>query len=451
MKNFDTDHSLVPPGVDLLDIVNRYGAPIKITFLDNIKSQILKLKDVFNRAIENNNYDASFYTVNANKANYEYLGIAQAIKYGDGAECSSYYDLIITKMIIEKLDLKNNKYLICNGYKNKDYIKEIVKSKNDGWHIIPIIDCLEEYELYKKYNSEKNYLSPLEVGIRVHLSSQYIEEGSVITDDRFGVTLDEFNFIIEDLKENTNLSLSTIHFHQRGFDYEKDKYIINIEKAFNDFYVKAKNTFDSVKNFDIGGGTPLPESNDFDYDGWANLTIKLIYDLCKKNNIKCPNIISENGKYNRKNSQINIYEVAKVKYTDKAYPWYIVDGCLLIAMPEYYALGEPMKIVPLNLLDNKPIKARLCGMTCDCDDVFYEKDKGYIELPEINEDETLYIAIMGTGSYQDSMNGKGGVHHCLIPEERDLVLWTDEFGDMQEYLQNEIQSIEEIVKLIHLK
>ena len=316
----------------------------------------------------------------------------------------------------------------------------------DGWDIIPIIDCYEEYEAYKNAKFPK----PLEVGIRVHLCSQYPEEGNPITDDRFGVMEDEFDDILKDLKNQPNLTLSTIHFHQRGFNFEEDKYIINLTKALEGYYLKAKKDFPSLKNFDMGGGTPLPESNDFDYDYWANLTVKVIKDLCDKYNVAHPNIISENGKYNHKNSVINIYEVIKVKYTDPAFPWYIVDGSLLIAMPEYYALGEPMKIVPINLKENEKIKTRLCGITCDCDDVFYDKDKGYIEMPVIKKGERLFIAIMGTGSYQDSMNGKGGLHHCLLPEERDLIIYTNEKGEVVEKLQSDLQSFEEIKRLVHL-
>ena len=442
----NTDHSIVPSNINLMDFVQKYGAPLRITFLDNITEKVVNLKNSFDKAIKNNNYTGSFLTVNANKANYESEGVKCAILAGDGVECSSYYDLLLTVEILKELNLKNKSVLLCNGYKNKSYINEIIKLRCDGWDIIPIIDCYEEYEAYKNAKFPK----PLEVGIRVHLCSQYPEEGNPITDDRFGVMEDEFDDILKDLKNHPNLTLSTIHFHQRGFNFEEDKYIINLTKALEGYYLKAKKDFPSLKNFDMGGGTPLPESNDFDYDYWANLTVKVIKDLCDKYNVSHPNIISENGKYNHKNSVINIYEVIKVKYTDPAFPWYIVDGSLLIAMPEYYALGEPMKIVPINLKENEKIKARLCGITCDCDDVFYDKDKGYIEMPVIKKGERLFIAIMGTGSYQDSMNGKGGLHHCLLPEERDLIIYTNEKGEIVEKLQSDLQSFEEIKRLVHL-
>ena len=52
---------------------------------------------------------------------------------------------------------------------------------------------------------------------------------------------------------------------------------------------------------------------------------------------------------------------------------------------------------------------------------------------------------MGTGSYQNSMNGKGGVHHCLLPEEKDLVI-----NDGEVTIRSELQSIEDIYKIMKL-
>lgn len=428
----------------LATLANKYGTPLRINFLDDIKSKILNLKNSFDKAIKNNNYTGNFYTVNANKANYETLGIKTSIEYGDGVECSSYNDLLLTVEIIKKYFKKNEKLLLCNGFKVNEYLNEIIKLHNEGWNILTIVDSLDEYKAYKN----ANFKTPLEIGLRIHLPALYSEEGECITDDRFGITKEEYDYIINDVKDSKNLTLSTIHFHQRGFDFEKDKFILNIEKAF-DLYVNAKQQIPTLVNFDMGGGTPLPESHNFNYDEWADLTIKTIKEICNKNNIENPNLISENGKYNHKDSVVNIYQVVGIKNTDTNYPWYLLNTSILIAIPEYYALGEPMKIEAINLLDNEKIKVRLAGTTCDCDDVYYEKDKGWIELPKINANEKLYVAILGTGSYQESMNGKGGIHHCLLPEEKDIVIYTDVKGNEKEILRSKLQTIKEIKKLTH--
>ncbi|MBR4237597.1 hypothetical protein IKQ02_04095 [bacterium] len=420
-------------GYSLKELAKKYDTPLKVTFLDLIKARITTLKDSFDTAIKELNYNGSFIYLNANKANYGALEIKEALEYANGLETSSYYDLLLTKELMKN---DKQKFIVSNGYKPNDYLNAIISAKKDGYNIIDIIDSIDEYERLKESKISLN------VGLRIHLSAKYIEEGDVISNDRFGLLKDEFEYIVNDIK-NTNLTLTTIHFHQRGFDYEKDKFELNFLDAFRNYYAYAKRIHSTVKYFNIGGGTPLPTDNNFNYYSWAKYVISLLKEESKKLNIEEPSIITENGKYSQKDSTVNIYKVIAKKSTDKDYPWYIVDSSMLIALPEYYSLGEPIVVAPVNNLDGKMIKARLAGVTCDCDDVYYFKDKGYIELPEKYDD--LYIVCLGTGSYQNSMNGKGGVHHCLLPEEKDIVIKN---GNVK--IRSELQTIDDIYKKIKL-
>lgn len=419
-------------GYSLLDLAKKYGTPLKVTFLDVIKEHIVSLKESFDKAIKKYNYPAKFIYLNANKANYGALEVIEAFKASDGLETSSYYDLLFTHELFRRYPEFSNKYIVCNGYKLDDYLDEIIKIKKEGIRIIDVIDSLSEYEYLKKQNVD------LEIGLRIHIEAMYAESEDEVKNDRFGLTSEEVDYILDDVK-NTKLVLSTIHFHQRGFDYEEDKFNINFDKVFNNYYVKAAKLYNSVINYDIGGGTPLPIEEGFDYDKWCEYVINRLMKLCDKYQVNYPNLISENGKYSQKDSTVNIYKVVGIKNTDN-YPWHIVDGSLLIAMPEMYALGEPIEVRPINGLDKKMVKAYLAGITCDCDDIYFEKDKGYINLPDTKD---LYIGLMGTGSYQNSMNGKGGVHHCLLPEEKDVVI-----TEGKEFVRGELQTIEDIYKIM---
>lgn len=418
-------------GYDLEALANKYGTPLKVTFLGVIKEHIESLKKTFAWIKKELHYRGDFIYLNANKANYGKEEIETAFHYGDGLETSSYYDLLLTEKMFKKYPEYKDKWIVANGYKKQDYLDKIVELSKEGYHIIDIIDSYDEY-LYLK-NKNVN----LEVGLRIHLKALYSEDG-VVLNDRFGLNDDEIMAIVDDLA-NTKLKLTTIHFHQRGFDYEEDKFEENIEKAFK-YYAMCQKKFPNLINFDIGGGTPLPVEENFDYEVWARKFLKMITKYSEKEGVMIPNIITENGKFSQKDSTVNIYKIVAKKNTDK-YPWFIVDGSLLIALPEMYALGEPVLVTPINHLNDEMIKARLGGITCDCDDIYYLKDKGYIKLPNTCD---LLIGCIGTGSYQNSMNGKGGVHHCLLPEERDLVIDVD--GN--EFIRNELQTIEDIYKLI---
>ena len=437
-------------GFNLVDLAKKYGTPLKITFLDLIKDRINELKSSFDSVIEKEGYKGKFIYLNANKANYGGLEIKEALEHADGIETSSYLDLVLSSDLINKYAI--NKLLYSNGYKDDNYLKEILKVNKSNIDYTCIIDSIDEYEFLKKH--AKN----LKIGLRVHLPALYSEEGEVIKNDRFGLMNDEIDYILSDLANNPNLILSTIHFHQRGMEFEKDKFLKNIHLAFENYYVKAAKLYDSVINFDMGGGTPLSAYRTYDYNEFASVLIKELKSLASIYNVKEPNIISENGRYTVKDSVVNVYKVVAYKETDrdfndpkntkKFYPWYILDASLLIALPEMYALGEEILIEPINNLNNEMIEARLSSITCDCDDVYYEKDKGFIELPKL-EGNDQYVGLLGTGSYQNSMNGKGGVHHCLLPEEKDLVIYTKN-NKLKFLVRSELQSYDDIKKLMKL-
>lgn len=427
--------------VNLTSLALKYGTPLKVTFLDLIQERIVSLKETFIKAIKNNDYKGNIIYLNANKANYGIEEILTACKYADGLECSSYNDLLLTKNIF-KNPLFKNKHIYCNGFKDSNYINEIINFETE-YDIVDIIDNLNEYNYLKE-----NVNNKLKIGIRINLPYLYTHDNDYIKNDRFGVTESDFETILSDLKNHPNLSLTTIHFHQRGFDYEEDKFLINLEKVFTNYFVKANKLYSSCTFFNMGGGTPLKVDSDFDYDSWANLTVTNIKKWSIINNITEPNIILENGKYTQKDSTVNIYKVVGVKNTDK-YPWYIIDGSLLIAMPEMYALGEEILVSPINHLGSEKEKVRLAGLTCDCDDIYYLKDKGYISIPKKTPSNDIFIAALGTGSYQNSMNGKGGIHHCLIPEEKDILIYSENINGnikITEKVRKELQTIKDIIK-----
>ena len=419
----------------LVDLAKKFGTPLSITFLDVIKDRILSLQEAFSRARKETNYAGEFFYLNANKANYGKDEIESAFIYSDGLETSSFYDLVLSLKMFEKYPQFKHKLIVCNGLKQDNYLDAVIMAHKAGYNIITIIDDIYEYDYLKAKNID------LKIGFRIHLSSLYEPE---VPDDRFGLMDDEINYILEDIK-NTKLVLDTIHYHQRGFDYEEDKFFKNFDIAFN-YYIKSKKMYDSVINFDFGGGTPLPIDGNFDYDAYTTSILKHVMELCNKNGVKTPNLIGENGKYSQKDSTVNIYKVVGTKNTGK-YPWYIVDSSLLIAIPEMYALGEPILIKPINNLEKPMVKARLAGITCDCDDVYFDKEKGYFLIPDADDD---YIALLGTGSYQNSMNGKGGVHHCMLPEEKDVIIYNKNGNELIK-VRKELQTIEDIYGLLNIK
>ena len=117
-------------------------------------------------------------------------------------------------------------------------------------------------------------------------------------------------------------------------------------------------------------------------------------------------------------------------------------------LPDAWALGQNFVILPLNGWEREAVKVRLGGITCDPDDTYYKHDKeNFIYLPKMQEDEDLFIGIFGTGAYQEMISGVGGVHHCLLPEGNELIIYKKN-GKLQFDEITLMQTPEKVLKIL---
>lgn len=120
-------------------------------------------------------------------------------------------------------------------------------------------------------------------------------------------------------------------------------------------------------------------------------------------------------------------------------------------LPDSWALGQDFVVLPLNLEQNKKVKVKLGGITCDPDDTYYKQEKdNFLMLPEVKEGEKLYVGVFGAGAYQEMIAGVGGVHHCLMPEGAKLIIRKKENKFIFNYA-NEVQSAKDVLDTLDYK
>src|SRR6185312_10883310 len=104
--------------------------------------------------------------------------------------------------------------IICNGFKDDEFIKMVVLAKKIGKNIIPVVEKFTELELLVKYMEELGVRQPL--GIRVKLSSRGAGRwrGSAGYRSKFGLTITEVLEAFEYLKsKDLGDCLQMTHFH----------------------------------------------------------------------------------------------------------------------------------------------------------------------------------------------------------------------------------------------
>src|SRR5215831_1966871 len=163
-EGFDvTDGYLRFNGVDLKALIDKYGTPLKISYLPKIGNQIKKAKQMFANAFKKHKYEGKYFYCYCTKSSHFSFVVEEALKHDIHLETSYAYDLEIIRKLYQKKKITKDIQIICNGFKQKGYTKRIASLLNSGFeNVIPVLDNKEELREYAK--AVKN---PFKVGIRV--------------------------------------------------------------------------------------------------------------------------------------------------------------------------------------------------------------------------------------------------------------------------------------------
>ena len=150
-------------GLDLKALINKYGTPLKLTYLPKIGMQINKAKEMFANAYKKHKYEGKYFYCYCTKSSHFSFIVEEALKNEIHLETSYAYDIDIINRLYQRRKINKDIFIICNGFKQKPYISRIAKLINSGFkNVIPILDNKEELQGYKR-----SVKQPFKLGIRV--------------------------------------------------------------------------------------------------------------------------------------------------------------------------------------------------------------------------------------------------------------------------------------------
>lgn len=163
-EEFTLDNdNLLFHGIPLNELVKQYGSPLKFTYLPKISENIMRARNWFANALEKNQYKGKYHFCYCTKSSHFQHVMQEALKNDIHIETSSAFDINIIENLKEKGRLKNDAYIICNGFKRAQYIDNIGRLINSGHqNCIPIIDNYEELDLLSDVINDN-----FKVGIRI--------------------------------------------------------------------------------------------------------------------------------------------------------------------------------------------------------------------------------------------------------------------------------------------
>jgi arginine decarboxylase len=431
-------------GIDLMSIVQTYGAPLKFTYLPQISNNIQRAKSWFHKAMKQHRYGATYNYCYCTKSSHFKHVLHEAVKNDIHIETSSAFDIDIVKSLYADGKITKSTFVLSNGFKRAQYISNIASLINEGYeNCIPIIDNYEELSLLTSETAQ-----PFKVGIRI--ASEEEPKFEFYT-SRLGIGYKNIvQFYKDQIKDNDQVELKMLHFFINTGIKDNAYYWNELLKCLK-VYVSLKKICPSLDSLNIGGGFPIKNSLgfEFDYEYLVDEIINQIKLTCDEAEIEVPHIFTEFGSFTVGESGGAIYEVLYQKQQNDREKWNMINSSFITTLPDTWAINKRFIMLPVNRWNDTYERVLLGGLTCDSDDYYNsEQHMNAIYLPRYHKDKPLYIGFFNTGAYQETIGGYGGLQHCLIPAPKHLLIQRNEEGSLNVELFRPQQTSEQLLSIL---
>ncbi len=216
-------------------------------------------------------------------------------------------------------------------------------------------------------------------------------------------------------------------------------------------YVQLRQICPTLDSLNIGGGFPIKNSLAFDYpyEYMVEEILTQVKAICDEYNVPVPDIYTEFGSFTVGESGGALYKVLYQKQQNDKEKWNMIDSSFMTTLPDAWAINKRFIMLPVNRWDDAYERVFLGGLTCDSDDYYNsEQHVNAIYLPRYREAVPLYIGFFHTGAYQETIGGFGGIHHCLIPQPKHLLIDRDENGKITIEVFAEEQKAESMLSIL---
>jgi arginine decarboxylase len=298
------------PTVDLKQVVDelqRRGIqlPILIRFSDILRARVEALNEAFHSAIREYGYKGRYAGVYPIKVNQQRQVVEEIISYGApyqfGLEAGSKPELLAAMALLDA----SEPLIICNGYKDQEYIEMALLGTKLGKSVIIVVEKFSEIPMIVQEARRLNVVPKL--GVRAKLSSRGSGKWENSGGDRskFGLTVRELVGAIDYLRKEDMLDcLELLHFHLGSQITNIRSIREGLEEACR-IYVEMHKLGANLRFCDIGGGlavdydgsqTNFASSTNYSMQEYANDVVSAIMDAADKAEVPHPIIVSESGR-----------------------------------------------------------------------------------------------------------------------------------------------------------
>lgn len=320
--------------LDLFELVNalkqrNLNLPLLIRFSDILEDRIERLNAAFAKAIARYSYPGVYRGVFPVKCNQQRHLVEALVKFGRpyqfGLEAGSKPELMIALATMTT----PGALLICNGYKDREYIETAILAQRLGKTPIIVLEQIEEVPLVIEAG-RKLGIRPI-LGVRAKLSAKGIGRWGISAGDRakFGLTIPEILNTVEQLRAADMLdSLQLLHYHI-GSQISAIAVVKDAIREASQIYVELAKLGANMKYLDVGGGlgvdydgskTNFYASKNYNVQNYANDIVAEVKEACEERNITAPTLVSESGRAIASHQSVLVFDVLGTSEVPSATP-----------------------------------------------------------------------------------------------------------------------------------
>jgi len=295
--------------IDLKELVDRLqlrgiSLPVLIRFTDILKHRLGDIHAAFQTAIAQHQYQGGYSCVYPIKVNQQRQVVEEVHKFGKpynfGLEAGSKPELLAVVALAD-----NTTPIICNGFKDAEFIETAMLGQQIGRNIIPVVEKYTELGLIIEA-AEKMGVRP-QIGMRVKLaargSGRWQSSGGFRS--KFGLTVTEIMRGLEELKaRGMQDCLKLLHFHL-GSQITNIRIVKGALNEAARVYTELAKLGAGLQYIDVGGGlgvdydgsqTNFESSMNYTLEEYANDVVYHIQTVCDEAGVNHPTIVSESGR-----------------------------------------------------------------------------------------------------------------------------------------------------------
>lgn len=322
-------HMVVSPqgdrggSIDLYELIEALkgrglNLPILLRFPDILQDRIDRLNSAFARAIARYNYAGIYRGVFPVKVNQQRHIIEGLVEYGKphsfGLEAGSKPELLIALSSIDSPD----PLIICNGYKDRDYLETAMLASKLGKKVIIILEQIDEVCLAVKTAKELGVMPSFGFRVKLNHKGQGHWGSSSGSRAKFGLAVIDLAEAVRVLEQAGMLNcLNLLHFHI-GSQISAISVIKGALREAGRIYAELVKLGAPMGYMDVGGGLAVDydgsksdfyASKNYNMQSYANDVVAEINDACHLAGIPVPTLISESGRALASHQAVLIFDV----------------------------------------------------------------------------------------------------------------------------------------------